>query len=285
MNDQGGGTVINNQDITITTNGEYTAESGYTGIGTATVNVPEANVITATNNTGSSITEGDKVWINENSGSYTIENYSSLDSSNLKINGTLNISNGIASGFGVSNFITVGNTNFDLANHWSFETEITTGNDVSTFQMIFPENRVNYNSGLELSVGYFRLGLSNTHTSINIGNISSITIASANTTYKLKVEFTGTAYNLYVNDILEGTLNSTAKLLSWIWNLGCANTNNPAYAGPFLGSINLNKTKITAGGFTWTPNIQNVSQNSLSGIAKENIASGSAGQVETVLPE
>lgn len=39
-NSSGGGTTINNQDITVTENGEYTAESGYTGLGTVTVNVP-----------------------------------------------------------------------------------------------------------------------------------------------------------------------------------------------------------------------------------------------------
>lgn len=35
----GGGQTINNQDITVTENGVYTAESGYTGLGTVTVNV------------------------------------------------------------------------------------------------------------------------------------------------------------------------------------------------------------------------------------------------------
>lgn len=35
------GAVINNQDITITANGVYRADAGYTGIGTATVNVPQ----------------------------------------------------------------------------------------------------------------------------------------------------------------------------------------------------------------------------------------------------
>lgn len=35
------GVEINNQDITITENGVYTADAGYTGIGTATVNVPQ----------------------------------------------------------------------------------------------------------------------------------------------------------------------------------------------------------------------------------------------------
>ena len=35
----GGGTTINNQDKTITSNGEYTADTGYTGLGTVTVDV------------------------------------------------------------------------------------------------------------------------------------------------------------------------------------------------------------------------------------------------------
>ena len=37
---KGDGTKINNQDITVTENGTYTAEDGYTGLGTVEVNVP-----------------------------------------------------------------------------------------------------------------------------------------------------------------------------------------------------------------------------------------------------
>ena len=37
---KGDGTKINNQDITVTENGTYTAEDGYTGLGTVNVNVP-----------------------------------------------------------------------------------------------------------------------------------------------------------------------------------------------------------------------------------------------------
>lgn len=37
----GGGTTINNQNKTITVNGTYTADSGYTGLGEVTVNVPQ----------------------------------------------------------------------------------------------------------------------------------------------------------------------------------------------------------------------------------------------------
>ena len=39
-NNSGGSTTINNQDKTITANGVYTADSGYTGLGTVEVNVP-----------------------------------------------------------------------------------------------------------------------------------------------------------------------------------------------------------------------------------------------------
>lgn len=39
----GGGVAINNQDKTITENGEYTADEGYTGLGTVTVNVEAAS--------------------------------------------------------------------------------------------------------------------------------------------------------------------------------------------------------------------------------------------------
>lgn len=92
--ESGGGQKINNQDIAITENGVYTADEGYTGIGTATVNVtpqlttlnattngtytpespnvgyssvvvntPLADIIEAKNATGSNISSGDKVFI------------------------------------------------------------------------------------------------------------------------------------------------------------------------------------------------------------------------------
>lgn len=62
----GGGTEINNQDIRVTENGEYTAEEGYTGLGTVIVSVSGGDTVQATNYTGTSITAGDKVFIKEN---------------------------------------------------------------------------------------------------------------------------------------------------------------------------------------------------------------------------
>lgn len=41
VNGGGGSVTINNQDITVTENGQYTADEGYTGLGTVTVDVPD----------------------------------------------------------------------------------------------------------------------------------------------------------------------------------------------------------------------------------------------------
>lgn len=62
------GTTINNQNKTFTENGTYTADAGYTGLGTVTVNVSGGGAggdsITYTNIIGATIAKDDKLWIN-----------------------------------------------------------------------------------------------------------------------------------------------------------------------------------------------------------------------------
>ena len=62
------GSEINNQDKTITANGTYTADTGYTGLGTVTVNVPIPSgggvEITAYNYSNTKYNKGD--WVNIN---------------------------------------------------------------------------------------------------------------------------------------------------------------------------------------------------------------------------
>lgn len=60
---------INNQDKTITQNGIYSADPGYTGLGTVNVNVDGGTFVSAKNITGLTITSGDRIWLepyNEN---------------------------------------------------------------------------------------------------------------------------------------------------------------------------------------------------------------------------
>lgn len=60
------GTTINNQNKTFTENGTYTADAGYTGLGTVTVNVSggSGDEVTYTNLTNAEIKTDDKLWIN-----------------------------------------------------------------------------------------------------------------------------------------------------------------------------------------------------------------------------
>lgn len=60
---------IKNEDIVVKENGVYNASEGYTGLGTVTVDVEgigNGSIIEVVNKTGSTITAGSKVWLNEN---------------------------------------------------------------------------------------------------------------------------------------------------------------------------------------------------------------------------
>lgn len=255
------------------------------------------DIIIATNLTGNTINAGDKVWIDYINNNWIIKNsIDNIDISHLDISGDLSIVNGIASNFSSYNFIYAGNFNLATCNSWYFETEITIGDDIANQQAIFVENRANFNSIISiLSNGIINVSLSQYHSSWDIGSMTSTTKVPKNTPTKIKLEFTGSAYKLYINNILENTITSNNKLSNHVWNIGCSNTNNSQYHLPYIsGTINLNKTKVflneTYGdGFhnynyslIW-PN-KNISENIITGIATENIENSELGSVKTVLP-
>lgn len=77
-NASGGGTTINNQNITVTENGEYTADEGYTGLGTVTVNVPApSGTINITENGTYDVTNKSSAVVNVPSG--TISSFADLE--------------------------------------------------------------------------------------------------------------------------------------------------------------------------------------------------------------
>lgn len=60
---------IHNQNKTITQNGTYSADPGYTGLGIVNVNIDGGTFVSAKNITGSTIASGDRIWLepyNEN---------------------------------------------------------------------------------------------------------------------------------------------------------------------------------------------------------------------------
>jgi hypothetical protein len=72
---KGGGTEINNQDITVTENGTYTADTGYTGLGTVSVNVPNPSTgtVTITENGSYDVTEYATAEVNVPTGGGGVE--------------------------------------------------------------------------------------------------------------------------------------------------------------------------------------------------------------------
>ena len=77
-----GGTTIKNQDITVTENGTYTADSGYTGLGTVTVDVPtgggDVKLVDWVSGTLEEVAEGDIA------GATTIREYGFYKCTSLK---------------------------------------------------------------------------------------------------------------------------------------------------------------------------------------------------------
>lgn len=233
-------------------------------------------IITVTNTSSQNVQKGDKVWINGSD----IVDFSNKTVDDADIFGNVVITEGIASGFSTGDsYINIGSLNLNTANTWSMETEVTTDDDVTTFQNIFVENRANFNSYLGLADGFFRIAFSTTH-DVWFTTVTGTIPVLANSTYKVKVEFTGTAYNLYVNDVLDVSYASTTKLLQWAWNIGGANTNNPVYYSPFLGTINIDKTNVVIDNKSMFPKILvNINEDSLTGIAKNDITVGETGNV------
>lgn len=231
-------------------------------------------IITVTNTSSQNVQKGDKVWINGSN----IVDFSNKTVDDADIFGNVVITEGIASGFSTGDsYINIGSLNLNTANTWSMETEVTTDGDVTTFQNIFVENRANFNSYLGLADGFFRIAFSTTH-DVWFTTVTGTIPVLANSTYKVKVEFTGTAYNLYVNDVLDVSYASTTKLLQWAWNIGGANTNNPVYYSPFLGTINIDKTNVVIDNKSMFPKILvNINEDSLTGIAKNDITVGETG--------
>ena len=106
----GGGATINNQDIKVTENGVYTADTGYTGLGTVNVNVPTGTTI---NNQNITVTEN---------GTYTADvGYTGLGTVEVQVP---NPSTGILS--------IVENGSYDVTEYATAEVNVPTGGGGAT---------------------------------------------------------------------------------------------------------------------------------------------------------
>lgn len=301
----GGGGTVNNQDITITENGVYTAGEGYTGIGTATVNVPSGgDIITAKNATGSAISEGDKVWIYRTAGeglklvNFSEPNYILANSKIYGINVSYDSSTGIISNFvaGTNNYLGLINTFNPSSNTWEQVYRVKTPSSYDTYnrvlQLASDTSNSYYRAGMSIEIsseGVFGFGVTNVITSWAIGWAWGSTSIPTNTWCWVKLEFTGTQYILSISD--DGNswnqeaviTSSTAISANGTIGIGGSQNTSPHWGG----QVDLSKSYMKIGSNYWWTGAYRVTEAEkyVTGFATENIASGAEGDAKTVMPE
>ena len=178
----------------------------------------------------------------------------SLDPLNVTVVGSPTVSSGVVSGFSSANYLTLPETTFpsSTSTSWEMVFKFTTNDSVSTRQSLYTQGK-KYPSGIVIISSKVRLTISTSDGSYNIVNISGTTTLTANTTYWVKAEFTGSVYNLYLSTdgktyTLENTKTTSNKMADTAnWQIGYDKTDKY----PFLGSIDLPNSYIKIDGSTW----------------------------------
>lgn len=165
---------------------------------------------------------------------------------------TIDTATGIVSGFSASDYLQI-KPFITNGSAWEYYIKFTTGSSISTDQGI--TTCVGSSDGCDpfyIVGGNLVCYLSSTGSSWNIASGTVIMPLLANTTYKMKAEYTGTAYNWYLRQNDEWTLvktifNSNPTFDGLTMLLG----NNRGQALPFLGTIDLSECEIKINGNLW----------------------------------
>lgn len=260
------------------------------------------DTITATNNTGSAISEGDKVFVEKIPGEFRCTNFYLQPfiingqnygfGSNLTL--TFDDSTGIARGFKEHNYIQLMNFFKPSNNTWEHVYKVKTP---SSFQS---DNRYLqlaqdsfYTAGMSIEIstaGIFGFGVTSSSTSSwDIGFKWGTHQIPVNTWCWVKLEFTGTQYILSLSEdgkewTQEAVITSSAsiRVASNYITIG-GNYYNGIFWG---GEVDLGKSYIKINNKTWWTGAYRLSnaESYLTGFAEESIANNSTGSVKTVLP-
>lgn len=243
--------------------------------------------ISCLNKSGNAIAKGNKVWVEKDGSNYNIINYYG-SISNFNTNGFPTINNGIINGFSTSDFITpILNPKFAVMAHsnpWEIKSKINL-TELNYFSSIFggdpgtylPDLCVTPNNVLGMNLA------SNTY-DYDIAVVTGSTVLSTNTDYWVNFGWTGTVYyaKLSTDDITytsEISLDSTVG----IYNIGSDLRLGFRAGNYFHGSIDLKETYIKINDMMWwTPYASNITKNMQTGIADENIAINSSGNVKVL---
>ena len=247
--------------------------------------------IEATNNTGSNILEGDKVWIEPSGNDYNLINLHYAYSNFTVVgNPSINTSTGVVSGFSQSSYLTLPQSLNPANSPWEVKLKFTTSNSITggLFQTItsYSENG-RFGICLLAAAGRLDFAISSNGSSWLFDRTTNFTLAT-NTTYWVKFGWTGTTYYLdystdgtnYTRDITEN--GTTASYSSSNYTLlGIYSTN---FKDGFSGTLDLSDCYIKVNNsIWWNPRVISITEDTLTGYAQENIASGSSGTIRTVL--
>lgn len=240
-------------------------------------------VVQATNKTGAAVAKDDKVWINENDGSYELINYYS-NNRNFDVNGlpTINDITGTCTDFSTSKYLQLQDDFNPSTNPWEIQIKFNLTN-VTTWQFLYNGIKDYYGVAIEVTAdSVLFVELSSSTSSFTITPILGTTTLSINTDYWIKVIFTGTEYKLQlstdgINFADEGnTVTSSLNITASAGIFGLQYIK----AQPMLGTLYLKDTYININGkHWWTPYLSNVTEDTLTGTAQENIANNTTGDV------
>lgn len=250
-----------------------------------------ADTITATNNTGGSISTGDKVMIHKSGSNYVLFPVYS-DIPNFVKSGDVAVVDKRAYNFYTYRHIDLFNI-FNPAQDtpWEVQLKVLTPTSITRRNLLIGSGDGFFRGGFSIELNNqskFGAGISSDNSSWNIGWMSGTTTVSTNTIYWIKIAFDGSKYSLElsvdgVNYNTEATITSSTKINpSRILIIG-----NTAGNGDYwLGSVYLDGCYIKYNGqIWWSAYFPNTYDDVLTGIATENIASGSTGSVKTILAE
>lgn len=164
---------------------------------------------------------------------------------------SVNIETGVASGFSSSNYLTLG-TFSPQGNTWEYYIKFTTGSSTSAQGLSTCVGSSDGCSPFYIDSGNLVAFLSSNGSNWDIASAETVMSIATNTTYKMKAEYTGTAYNWYIwqNNAwsLVKTISNSAPCYDGLTMLL---GNNRGQNNPFDGTIDLSETYITIGGNTW----------------------------------
>ena len=180
-----------------------------------------------------------------------------LDPFNATVVGSPTVSNGVVSGFSSANYVKTPSVFAPGSSSWEFVIKFTSGSSTTAVKPIVGPSALCKSIYLYVKSTTLYFTASGNGTSYNIAQDVSCGTVSANTTYWVKLAFTGSAYQIYIST--DGTSFTLRKTVSSSTKIYQASGVHPFYFGIgkgsstyiFNGKIDLPQSYIKINGEIW----------------------------------